>query len=235
MKCMFPELHACPSEPGMAKQSRRKRGQRNAAKKPTLRGPNRELCRRVRAWGAPMVFITLLRLVLKVRDTMAESQTLDFVEFFSGQQAVTNAMVAASLTAASFELKRDPQGQNMLTPLGFGNAVLLCLSLKPGGGCLMAPVCSSWTFMNRGTSKRCAGMPYGDMSVLGACEGNQMVARCMLLIIILASRGCWWVLEQPRGSLMEEHPAFQRMMALSPIYRHHVRMRQFGGSSEKGA
>ena len=42
----LPKQSCNPCEPGMAKQSRRKRGQRNAAKKPPLRGPNRELCRR---------------------------------------------------------------------------------------------------------------------------------------------------------------------------------------------
>jgi hypothetical protein len=61
-----------------------------------------------------------------------------------------------------------------------------------------------------------------------------MVARCCLLILLAASRGIWWILEQPRGSILELHVAFQLLMRKLRIWRKHVRMEQFGSLSEKG-
>ncbi len=192
------------------------------------------LCRRIRAWGAPLLFLKILRCVLSGIAAGSFSVTpLDFVEFFAGQQAVSNAMKDAALVAAVFELKLDPIGQNMLSDLGFANAVNLCLNLKPGAGCLMAPVCSTWTFMNRGTSKRSLACPYGNAAVQSVQEGNTMVARCVLLLLLLASRGCWWVLEQPQGSLMQEHPALQHLMSVMAVYRHCIQMCHYGASSKK--
>jgi len=192
------------------------------------------LCRRIRAWGAPLLFLKILRCVLSGIAAGSFSVTpLDFVEFFAGQQAVSNAMKDAALVAAVFELKLDPIGQNMLSDLGFANAVNLCLNLKPGAGCLMAPVCSTWTFMNRGTSKRSLACPYGNAAVQSVQEGNTMVARCVLLLLLLASRGCWWVLEQPQGSLMQEHPALQHLMSVMTVYRHCIQMCHYGASSKK--
>lgn len=61
-----------------------------------------------------------------------------------------------------------------------------------------------------------------------------MVARCCLLILLAASRGIWWILEQPRGSLLEQHPAFQLLMRKIRIFRKHIRMSDFGGLTDKG-
>ena len=61
-----------------------------------------------------------------------------------------------------------------------------------------------------------------------------MVARCCLLIMLAASRGIWRVLEQPRGSLMEHHPCFQRLMGMMSIHRKFVKMGDFAAESEKG-
>ena len=192
------------------------------------------LLKRVCAWGAPLLFIKLLRLVLAALiSCKCDMVPLDFVEFFAGQQAVTLAMREAALAAAVFELKLDPLGQNMLTTLGFANAVTLCLTLKPGSGSLLAPVCSSWTFMNRGTSKRSIAVPYGASGVESVKQGNVMVARCVLLLILLAGRGCWWVLGQPRRSLLQEHPAFQHLVSVCPVYRHRIQMCHYGGNSRK--
>lgn len=180
------------------------------------------------------MFVKILRFVLAgIAAGSCGVPPLDFVEFFAGQQAVSNAMKDAALVAAVFELKLDPIGQNMLTDLGFANAMNLCLSLKPGAGCLMAPVCSTWTFMNRGTSKRSLACPYGNTAVQSVQEGNTMVARCVLLLLLLASRGCWWVLEQPQGSLMQEHPALQHLMSVMTVTTLHTDVPLWGLVQEK--
>ena len=61
---------------------------------------------------------------------------------------------------------------------------------------------------SRGSTKRSKTHP------MGCCTGvtqehNVMVARVVLLLCIAAAKGCWWMMEQPKGSLLEDHVAFQ--------------------------
>ena len=60
-----------------------------------------------------------------------------------------------------------------------------------------------------------------------------MVARCVLLILLAASRGIFWVLEQPRGSLLELHPAFEMLMQKVRVWRKALNMSNYGADSEK--
>lgn len=74
----------------------------------------------------------------------------------------------------------------------------------------------------------------GDASVSCVDTGNKMVARCILLILLAASRGIFWVLEQPRGSLLQHHVAFQLMTRKIKVWRKHIRMGDYGGETQKG-
>ena len=43
----------------------------------------------------------------------------------------------------------------------------------------------------------------------------------------------WWILEQPKNSLMQELPAFQCFMNRVKTYRFHMKMSHYGGPTEK--
>ena len=90
------------------------------------------------------------------------SPAVDWVEYFSGDQAVTNAMTKALLQTATFEKNADEIAQNMLTSSGFVNAVLLALRLRAGGGANTAPVCSTWVWLSRHSTKRRLWNPLGS-------------------------------------------------------------------------
>lgn len=60
-----------------------------------------------------------------------------------------------------------------------------------------------------------------------------MTARVMILVLLAASRGVWWCLEQPSSSIMELHPTFQRMLGLLDVYKLSVSMGDFGAPSQK--
>ena len=60
-----------------------------------------------------------------------------------------------------------------------------------------------------------------------------MVARCVLLIILCASRGINWVLEQPQGSLLERHPAMQWLFTLLQVWRKSIKMGDFQAPTQK--
>ena len=46
-----------------------------------------------------------------------------------------------------FDLETDPERMDLMSPMGFANALYYACSLEPGSGHLSAPVCSSWVFM----------------------------------------------------------------------------------------
>lgn len=86
----------------------------------------------------------------------------------------------------------------------------------------------------RGTTQRSMSRPMGDDKVESVKIGNAMVARVCLLILLAHSVGVFWVLEQPRGSLLENHPCFQLLMRKLVIWRKHIRMCDYGSETEKG-
>ena len=94
--------------------------------------------------GAPVVLVQLVWAMFSARGPDIFDETLDFVEYFSGLEAVTRAMQANGLVAIGFELKKNRRYMNIMTGVGFLCAIEYALHLKSGMGGLLAPVCSSW-------------------------------------------------------------------------------------------
>jgi len=184
-------------------------------------------------YGVPSMVIHLALTVIRACN-LDHKQTLHHVEYFAGKQAVTNAFQAAGLVAMSFERDRDMVHQNLLTDAGFLTAFLYTMKILDGGGTLAAPVCSSWTFMNRGTSKRSVDKPLGNTRLSYIQDANVMVSRVCMLCWLAAARGLMWIIEQPSGSLMEHHPRFQDMIKHMEVHRIFVKMADFSAPSEKG-
>ena len=157
----------------------------------------------------------------------------DHVEYFAGQMAVTECLREAGLRCVAYEVLRDPCMMDFMSPCGFVNACALLLRVRAGGGMLAAPVCSTWVYMNRGTSKRTAANPHGDAGVSQVQQANCMVARVCLLCYLAAARGIAFILEQPAGSLLEKHDSVQAMLKQFDILRKHVQMKDFGASTPK--
>ena len=55
---------------------------------------------------------------------------------------------------------------------------------------------------------------------------------CLLTYLLLA-KSVLLLWEQPRGSLMEHHPRFVELTGRFRLFRHHCKLWQFGGESEK--
>ena len=123
--------------------------------------------------------------------------------------------------------------QNVLSSVGFVAALVACIRIRPGGGSLSAPVCSTWVYLARSSTGRSAGWPAGfDNSTCR--NANVMVARACLMIAICCAKQVWWLLEQPSGSLLELHPRFQELAAMLQIFRKFIQMGRFGAGSKKG-
>lgn len=148
--------------------------------------------------------------------------------------AVTVAEMQEGRKCAAYDMDYDDKYMNILDPQGFAVAVYQVLRIKPGGSLTLAPVCGTWVWLSRGSTKRSAQCPLGDPSASAAVAGaNVMVARCVLLIILCASRGINWVLEQPQGSLLERHPAMQWLFTLLQVWRKSIKMGDFQAPTQK--
>ena len=156
-----------------------------------------------------------------------------YAQVFAGDHEVTQAQWRRGITAVPLDLRFDDVLHNILTPQGFIHICHMTLCTIDGGSHNEAPVCSSWTFMNRGTSGRSASKPLGDTSRQYVREANCMVSRATLIAYLCAAMGLWILHEQPRGSLYEFHPRWQQFVGIVKVWRHAIAMRDFGAHSDK--
>ena len=109
------------------------------------------------AWVAPLPAETILQQptlhALASQAAAGTTQDLDFVEVFAGEMAVPKALLAMGKAGASMGLRRDKL-HNLLQPVGLITLLALVMRLRPGGLLWMAPVCSTWVWVSRGTTGR---------------------------------------------------------------------------------
>ena len=104
-------------------------------------------------------------------------------------------------------------------------------------------LCSTWSAMSRGSTRRSYLCPLGLESVQCVAEGNIMVARChvnntyfdphvtrspstytavgparccLMMALITCLNGIY-ILEQPRQSLLYRHPRFRWLTCIQPV------------------
>ena len=109
--------------------------------------------------------------------------------------------------------------QDILSDAGFISLLKYVLRLRRTGMALLAPVCSSWCWLNRFTSGRSRDHWQGNTSVRSVREGNLMVSRVVLLLWLLSALGCVYVVEQPLGSILDAHARFQAFLKKHVVWR----------------
>lgn len=73
---------------------------------------------------------------------------------------------------------------------------------------------------------RCAGthgrsliFPLGNQGYRFVREGNLLASRVCILILVICSQGCRFVLEQPQGSFLEHHPRMSWLFTFLKLVR----------------
>ena len=191
------------------------------------------MLRRLVTTGAPKVLLQLCFLLLQhLGDNVEE---VDAFETFSGMHAVTTAHRRRGLRAVTFDVRdRKDSLTDMCATAGFVHACTCACSLREGASqSFNAPVCATWGWVNRGTSRRTPFFILGDTEVDGVAAANLQVSRVVLILYIYEAQGVWWVLEQPRNSLLEQHPRFQSFLSHREVFRTRVDLGSFGSSSQK--
>ena len=87
-------------------------------------------------------------------------ECVDFVEIFGGVGSITRGMTEYGYRACNFDIRVDPS-HNIHTEAGIMTLARMISSVTPAkprskhsGSVLVQPTCSSWGWVNRGTSVR---------------------------------------------------------------------------------
>ena len=134
------------------------------------------------------------------------------LEVFAGVKSLTMEMIYAGLTFKTFEIHDCPY-QDFLSPAGFLGVFGQIAKCYVGGLLHWATVCSSWVYLNLGTSHRVCYNPLGT-NAGSVRDGNIMVSRMCFLILFSVVRKVHWLLEQPLSSKMQEHPKMRLLQRL---------------------
>lgn len=113
---------------------------------------------------------TIRALALDAHGGVPPERDLDFIEVFAGEAAVSKALRAMGYFGATMDLRRDSL-HNVLQPIGMLTLLALVMRLRPQGLLWLAPVCSTWVFMSRGSTGRrdlCAPRAIHDSRLSGA-------------------------------------------------------------------
>jgi hypothetical protein len=180
----------------------------------------------------PPIVVRLAFVVLMMKG-LNHTQDVRHVEYFSGDQAVTNAFLERGEVAIPFDVKNDPVYQSLNSDMGFVAAIHYNLKIACGGGFLAAPVCSSWVWVNRATAGRSISQPLGKWRHPYVHRANIQVSRLVILCWMAMARGLMWVVEQPKGSLLEHHPRWQELTRRTKVFRWNVYMSAFGTQAPK--
>ena len=190
------------------------------------------ILRRLLFIGAPKCLVQLCYLIM-LANVQLEYGSLGCVDYFAGVGRIAQVFRRRGYVAVAYEIQNCPMTMNILTSLGFISAVCLALQAQDAACATGGPVCSSWIWLNRGTSQRSLLNPMGDTTKLSVADGNLMVSRFCLILFILQAASVWWLLEQPKGSLLECHRRMQQILKQFEVFRKHIRMKCFGADTQK--
>ena len=105
-----------------------------------------------------------------------------FVEWFCGTGNLTTACSQQKMSVAWYDHVLDPVKMNMLTSVGFAYAIILALSIVPGGTAWFGVPCSTFVCMSRGHTKRTRRRPQGDTRRTDVREANVIAGHIAFLI-----------------------------------------------------
>jgi len=111
-------------------------------------------------------------------------RNLDCVELWSGAGTVWGAAKDLGLRSQGFDKNRPgATNEDILMEAGFRHALHLVLGLRPGALLWMAPVCSSWIFLNFVNTHRGQNI-WGNPNSRPVIEGNAMAISAAFLWLV---------------------------------------------------
>ena len=108
---------------------------------------------RLLACGAPWSLMLMIQYLVSLKGGIIR-RDLDCVEMFSGLGELSNQFQVEGMASQSYDIADNVLTCDFTTDLGFLNSLWLVLRLKQGGLLWGGVPCSSFVWMNMGTSLR---------------------------------------------------------------------------------
>jgi len=132
----------------------------------------------------------------------------EFMEHFAGDAAVSQGMRLVGFSGVTFDL-RISRLHDLLTPVGLLATLTACMKLRRRALAWFAPPCSTWVWMSRSSTGRAVTVT-GDPANENVQAQNILVRRLVHILTLLIKRGVYFIIEQPKSSVMFNHPAVKR-------------------------
>ncbi|CAE7265719.1 unnamed protein product [Symbiodinium pilosum] len=149
---------------------------------------------------APKVLVATV-LLLRWMDNLAFTDQYVLFDLFSGCGNVHKEWSAAGYSSACFDKLYGPE-MDFLSCAGFSLSIYAALNMIPDGVAVIGPDCSSWGIPARGSSGRNFINPNGYTHRAFVNSNNCLVSRMVLLLLVLLSKHCCFIVEQPHQSLL---------------------------------
>ena len=98
---------------------------------------------------------------------------------------------------------------------GFLQTIILVLRVKEKGLLHVGMPCSSFVWISRSRHRRTAEAPFGDETQPNVLKANEILGRVALLLVLATVRKIWWLIEQPKSSMLPYCPNVRAVMAMA--------------------
>ncbi|CAL1128724.1 unnamed protein product [Cladocopium goreaui] len=161
-------------------------------------------------------------------------------EFFAGDGHVGRSAKFAYYSTAQLDInygkmtvrKGKQNSFDMTTAAGLALCIWVLLNANPSGFlALFAVVCTSFSAINVGTSKRTPATPWGNCALPHVQVGNCLLSRVVLLQYLVTCLGGTWATEQPSSSRLPWYPRWEEFMLRVRAWRVGWWARHYGALS----
>lgn len=185
--------------------------------------------------GVPRVLVLILALLSYATCVAPHVGDIDCAEIFAGVMAIVQQAKALGMSSRGYDIGFH-EDLDLTSCAGFLLALILIRRVRRGGLCVFAPVCSSFAFLNQGTSGRhTLLLPEGLPDVISVLVGNLLAGRTLLLYRLCVALGIYALIEQPKhySSGMPCLRRFKDLIRESVVYRVPICMGWFGTETMK--
>lgn len=188
--------------------------------------------------GAPEVLIQLADYVAQNSPPSMSFRDLMHYDMFAGSRGMQRAYCRQGIRSDYMDMQHRAD-DDICTPIGMISAVRCILKLKPLALATIGLPCSSFVWINAATAKRSETNPFGNEELPHVSQGNKIAARVCLLLLLLTSGRCFFMVEQPFSTKLVLLPyvkhVFEMISAMLPVRNVFFWMGNYGHFSCKGS
>ena len=104
--------------------------------------------------------------------------------------------------------------------------------MADGGLAWFAPLCSTWIWLSRGSTRRSYLNPRGARRYRKVREANKMARRVIYVLEYLVAKGVYFAIEQPVTALLWTYRPVRRSLKRWNVFEVCIPLEQYGASSE---